>query len=242
MNWNAYIDAYCERLLPGLWGEPLNAVTNLAFWLAAWLVWRQLRSVPAPHGRCWDIHSLLISLVLIGAGSLAFHTFATRWSSALDVLFIAIYLHFYLAVYARRALGLRWRVAWLGVPVFWLASQFFSQAWQQSAVAAGATFFTGAAASYAAAWTVLLLTVAHSAIRRLPSAWPLGAAAACFALSLTLRQLDMPLCSEWRWGTHFAWHLLNAATLGLTSWAALRLAAVQVSADSRKTDSSSRSR
>jgi hypothetical protein len=25
------IDAYCERLGPGLWAEPLNALTNLAF-------------------------------------------------------------------------------------------------------------------------------------------------------------------------------------------------------------------
>lgn len=35
MNWTAYIDSYCERLLPGFWDEPLNAVSNLAFWLAA---------------------------------------------------------------------------------------------------------------------------------------------------------------------------------------------------------------
>jgi hypothetical protein len=40
---------------------------------------------------------------------------------------------------------------------------------------------------------------------------------------LSLRQLDMPLCSDWRWGTHFAWHLLNAVTLGLTTWAAVQL-------------------
>ena len=35
MNWTAYVDGYCERVAPGLWGEPLNAVTNLAFVLAA---------------------------------------------------------------------------------------------------------------------------------------------------------------------------------------------------------------
>ena len=37
MNWTAYIDNYCERLLPGFWDEPLNAISNLAFWLAAWV-------------------------------------------------------------------------------------------------------------------------------------------------------------------------------------------------------------
>ena len=42
--------------------------------------------------RAW----LLAMLLLIGVGSFAFHTLATRWAGALDVLFIALYLHFYL--------------------------------------------------------------------------------------------------------------------------------------------------
>lgn len=37
--------------------------------------------------------------------------------------------------------------------------------------------------------------------------------------SMALRQLDLPLCGDWPAGTHFAWHLLNACTLGLTTWA-----------------------
>lgn len=28
---NEFIDIYCERLGPGLWAEPLNALTNAAF-------------------------------------------------------------------------------------------------------------------------------------------------------------------------------------------------------------------
>ncbi len=31
MDWLAPIDAYCERLGPGVWAEPVNALTNLAF-------------------------------------------------------------------------------------------------------------------------------------------------------------------------------------------------------------------
>jgi len=30
------MDAYCERLGPGLFAEPLNALTNVSFLLAAW--------------------------------------------------------------------------------------------------------------------------------------------------------------------------------------------------------------
>jgi hypothetical protein len=240
MNWNAYIDAYCERLLPGFWDEPLNAISNLAFLLAAGLVWwrwtrhRLLNNTAlagieyAPSAthliateRRWDLNTLLIMLVLIGLGSFAFHTFATRWAAALDVAFIALYLHFYLAVYAHRVLAVPWpRAAW-GVIVFSILSQATGWLWREAAEMIGSSWLAraSAASGYLGAWSVLLLVVAHSALKRLPAALPLALAAAAFAISLTLRQLDLPLCSDWRWGTHFAWHLLNALTLGLTSWA-----------------------
>ena len=229
MNWNAYIDAYCERTLPGFWDEPLNAFSNAAFWLAAWWVWRCWQCArPAPslgdrRTSSWDIKSLLVMQLLIGAGSFAFHTFATRWAAALDVAFIAVYLHFYLAVYLHRALHWRWAVAWLGVPLFLLLSQALSLGWRQALSATAAGSVAGSAAGYLSAWTVLLLVCGHSAVCRLASTRALALASLCFAVSLSLRQLDMPLCSDWRWGTHFAWHLLNATTLGLTTWAMVRL-------------------
>ena len=30
------VDLYCERTSPVFWAEPVNALTNLAFFLAAW--------------------------------------------------------------------------------------------------------------------------------------------------------------------------------------------------------------
>ena len=35
MDWFRYIDIYCERTAPGFWDEPLNAVSNAAFLIAA---------------------------------------------------------------------------------------------------------------------------------------------------------------------------------------------------------------
>jgi hypothetical protein len=156
MNWNAYIDSYCERLIPGFWDEPLNALSNVAFWLAAWWVWHRAQhrnlyqnqpiAVIKPtqsaidlgvNQRSWDIQALLIMLLLIGAGSFAFHTFATRWAAALDVLFIAVYLHFYLAVYAHRVLAIRWPHAAWGILVFLLLSQAAGWLWSQAAAGLG---------------------------------------------------------------------------------------------------------
>lgn len=137
------------------------------------------------------------------------------------MLFIALYLHFYLAVYAHRVLAVPWpRAAW-GVVVFLILSQVAGWLWREGATTIGGSLLmrVSAASGYLGAWSVLLLVAAHSASKRLPTARPLAAAAAVFVVSLSLRQLDLPLCSDWRWGTHFAWHLLNATTLGLTSWA-----------------------
>jgi hypothetical protein len=242
MNWNAYIDAYCERQLPGFWNEPLNALSNGGFIFAAWWVWRcwkrqsfqvktafsgmeyaQSATDSIATDRRWDINSLLVMLVLIGLCSFAFHTFATRWAAALDVAFIALYLHFYLAVYAHRVLAVPWPRATWGILAFVVLSQTAAWIWRELAALEGGVLLTraSAASAYLGAWSVLLLLVGHSMCRRLPITLPLAAAAAVFAVSLTLRQLDLPLCSDWRWGTHFAWHLLNALTLGLTSWAML---------------------
>ena len=40
------IDAYCERLGPAFWAEPVNALTNAAFPIAAWVAWRRWRGDP----------------------------------------------------------------------------------------------------------------------------------------------------------------------------------------------------
>ena len=39
------VDHYCERTDPGIWAEPLNALTNLAFIIAAWLLWHDVGTI-----------------------------------------------------------------------------------------------------------------------------------------------------------------------------------------------------
>ncbi len=68
------VDLYCERLGPGLWAQPLNVSSNLAFLMATWAVWYLARRRQSLTGSIW----ILVVLVdAIGTGSLLFHTFAT---------------------------------------------------------------------------------------------------------------------------------------------------------------------
>jgi hypothetical protein len=217
MDWAAFVDIYCERTSPAFWAEPLNAVTNLAFLAAAYAAWRsvQQRHAGAVLRKVWDLRTLCAMLVLIGLCSFAFHTFARRWAGLLDVLAIALYLHCWVAVFLARRASWPWRWAWLGVPGFALFSWGF--AWALRELLPGVR----GVGQYTPALAALLLLAAWCAAQR-DAAWRwLLAAAAVFSISLTLRQLDMPLCSQWRYGTHFLWHCLNALTLWLSMRALL---------------------
>ena len=88
MDWTRTIDAYCERTDASLWSEPVNAVTNLAFIVAALIMWR----------RSFGIGRVLAALLfLIGVGSGLFHTFATAWAATADtvpiIAFALVYIY-----------------------------------------------------------------------------------------------------------------------------------------------------
>lgn len=90
MNTATFIDLYCERTSASWWNEPLNVVTNLAFFVAAYLLACQLRSMKPNTGLGvpWDWWALSGLIALIGMGSLLFHLFAQPWAGWLDVMFI----------------------------------------------------------------------------------------------------------------------------------------------------------
>lgn len=201
MDWTQAVDAYCERDGAGLWAEPVNAVTNLAFLIAALIMWRRLRGADLPLAR-----ALVVFLALIGLGSLAFHTVAQTWAGLADVLPILGFALLYIFAATRDFLTLR---PWPAALVTALAL---------AGMAALVPVFAqlpllGASAGYVPL-VVLFAVYAGALWRRAPglSRGLLGAAA-LLAVSLTLRSLDRVLCPVLPFGTHFAWHLLNAVLL-----------------------------
>lgn len=198
----APIDLYCERTAPGLWAEPLNAVSNLAFLLAAWLLWRRQYAQDCRG----DMRLLAALIFTIGIGSGLFHLFGTVWGSWLDVGFIALFILAFLHRFLRRIAG------WQALPALGGLLLFLAC---DRAIAALHLQGLNGSESYLLPWIVLLLLMLW-ARRRAPAAvsWLFGAAAV-FAVSLTLRTLDLAVCAAWPYGTHFGWHLLNAWVLYL---------------------------
>ena len=113
------MDAYCERVGPGLLAEPLNAVSNASFLLAAWAAWTLAERAGALSA---GVRVLIALAASVGIGSLLWHTLANAWTLALDIFPILLFLVWYIWLYVRRVAGLRPRVAALAVAAFLLAT------------------------------------------------------------------------------------------------------------------------
>ncbi len=200
MDWTRAIDAYCERSDPGFWAEPVNAVTNFAFIIAALFMWRRT------HGLVWG-RVLSTVLCLIGVGSFLFHTFATGWAAAMDTTPILVFVLVYLFLANRDFWGLPWWAALIGtaayIPYATLITPMFA-----------ALPFFNVSSFY---WSLPLMIGAYAVLlrRRVPdTARGLAIGAGLLCLSLTARSVDEGLCVSFPMGTHFLWHILNAIMLG----------------------------
>ena len=213
MDWFAPIDLYCERTAPGLFNEPFNAVSNLAFFAAAIVATRSaVRDPPTRTDRFLWV--LIVLVAVIGAGSTAFHMFANRWSLIADIVPISAFIYAFFLYAMRRFVGLSWPWSLAATALFFLASYLFA-----SAVPAAAL---NGSVSYLPAFAGLVGLGAVLFARQCPAGRWLIAAAAVFLVSLTFRTIDLMVCTCLPSGTHWAWHGLNAVVLFLALTSAIR--------------------
>ena len=236
MSWAEQVFNYCERGLDSsFWAEPMNAASNAAFLVAAALatvaLWRQagdgVRASTAERAAIW----LLIAVVaIIGIGSFAFHTFATRWALIADVAPITVFMIAYLAYALRMFLQLGWLSVALAVAAFlWVgsfASSFTCAGHQVVNGAADAEPCLNGSVGYTPALVSLLIVGGIAARRGLSAGRTLLAAGVIFFVSAIFRTIDRDVCAMTLMlgqarGTHALWHLLNALTLYLLLLAAI---------------------
>lgn len=191
-------DGYCERTDLSYWSEPINAVTNLAFVLAALLMWRRTGGAALAGPLC-------LILGAIGIGSYLFHTHATGWAALTDVIPIGLFILVYLFGVNRHLLHWPLWASLLGV------AAFLPFAWSVTTLAFNLPFFK-VSSFY---WSVPLLIFLYATfLLRWPTARDFALGAALLCLSITFRSLDITLCDQIPLGTHFLWHILNAIMLG----------------------------
>jgi hypothetical protein len=200
------VDIYCERTSSAFDAEPVNAISNAAFLIAAWAAWR-LHSGRGSPGAEGPILALVLTTAVVGLGSFLFHTIGTRWAEWGDVIPILVFILLYLWLILRRFF--LWSL-WAALPAvsIFLAVTLYLEAGVPSSVLWGGALYLP---------TLGTLVAASIALRgRQPAAGKaLLAAAGVFIVSFTARTLDMPVCGSFSLGTHFLWHLLNALLLYL---------------------------
>jgi len=200
MDLHQHVDGYCERIDPSFWAEPINAITNAAFLIAAIYMWR--RSEGLFLGR-------LLSVVLfaIGIGSFLFHTFAQTWAGIADVLPIILYILIYIFAATRDFWEQKTWLAGLAVVLFFPYSAALVPLFAQ---------IPGFESSSAYGPVPLLIFAYAIGLRnKAPeTAKGLAIGASIVCLSLFFRSIDEPLCNVLPFGTHFLWHILNGIALG----------------------------
>jgi hypothetical protein len=200
------IDIYCERLGPEFWAEPLNALSNGAFIVAAWLAWSLARQ--RATGVSLQSGVLIALVATIGVGSFLFHTLAVRWAMLADVIPISVYQLLFLVFYTR------WVARLSIVRVVLCVAAFFAVSF---AFAALPEHWLNGSLSYGSALVFILgMGLYHRrASKREPQVLLL--AVAVFVVSLAFRSLDMRVCASLSVGTHAVWHVLNGVVLYLTT-------------------------
>ncbi|MCC5992764.1 MAG: hypothetical protein JJT99_09595 [Rhodobacteraceae bacterium] len=197
--WSEQVIAYCERTDFSYWAEPVNAVTNIAFVIAAALVWPITRGLGLAR-------ALAVVLAVIGLGSFLWHTHATRWAGLADVGPILIFILLYLFAATRDFLRLS--AIWAALAVVLFFPYAAAVVWLAGLVLPG----LGANAAY---FSVALLIAAYGvALRHSPTGRGLLAGAGLLCVSLGFRMADDVVCAVFPLGTHFLWHILNAVLLG----------------------------
>lgn len=231
MNWTDKIYTYCERGIDAsFWGEPLNATSNAAFWIAALAgflaLWRQGYSI---GGRIPEL--LLCCLVaVIGTGSFLFHTFATPWAAVADVLPIGVFMFAYVAYAVRRFLGANVLLTLLALGAF-IAALYLARTMACPPIladivsASRGRCLNGTFAYVPAFLALIIIAVTLCVLQHRAWTWLL-VASGVFFVSMVFRTFDQEWCQQLQFrgyttGTHFLWHILNAATLYLLLMAAI---------------------
>jgi len=241
MDFSQKVFAYCERGFdPSFWAEPVNAITNAGFVMAAAVAYLLLYNEP-DHRRTFGKHLLILLVFVIGAGSFLFHTFATRWAAIADVAPIGIFMLAYLVYALRRYVGANvfWTLVGLAIFIGAMMAAGRLQCWDgqigfnlELPEGARGRCLNGSV-SYLPAWAAMVLIGGYltafgaNALTRRRTGPLVLAAGVIFTASIAFRSLDLMLCQSVSiagqpLGTHFAWHLLNAVTLFLLLVAAIR--------------------
>lgn len=192
------VPEYCERTGNTLLAEPLNLLSNLAFFVSAFFVYRLYKSKKIARLKYWF---LLFLLLLIGIGSSLWHSLRTPLTLALDAVPIFIFFLSFIYLLLRKLLGSNLK-ALVSVLIFFLIQVGVSYIFP--------TVLNGSVRHVVNAITFIglgsLVYERNPAVRR-----DIALALTVYIFAIFTRSIDHQICDLFPVGTHFLWHILTAA-------------------------------
>ena len=192
---------YCERILDGPYGEPINSFTNIFFLIISILLVKDSLKQK----------EILFPLVVlfIGLSSFAFHTFPTKLNGALDVFFIVLFMIVYSYKIYKNKLGFNIFFSSIAT-IFFIIFSYYLGFYLSN-------FFIGVSSYYIVIVLHLFLLsyLFKKKLKSYKSLIYLYFATIIFIISLFFRFLDQIICPYFDKGTHFLWHILNSIVLYL---------------------------
>ncbi|TSA45222.1 hypothetical protein D4R52_02900 [bacterium] len=202
---------YCEKVT-GFWlTEPLNALTNLAFLIGAYYLYKFIRINRVKS----HLSIFLVGLmVAVGLGSLSWHVHRSEVTLLLDRL--PIYIFFSFVIYFAIQTLTKNKIFTIAVSALLaiIYYVFFTYI-------PGINVFYGLLRFVFA--FIILATLNFLIKREYGSEYNLIIPLTIFAAALIFRTLDLFVCPLFPLGTHFLWHIFIAVGMYMGSILVLRL-------------------
>lgn len=194
--WFKSIDYYCERVSAYFWAEPINALSNISFIIAAAIIYTKIKN--CANQSIWV--NILTGLCFItGIGSFLFHTFANTWSLYADIIPIFAFMITFVAFCLKKIFSQNTFISTLGAMLFLGLTIYLDFGPLKD-------YLNGSIGYFPALALLLIIGLLKKESNFLFSC-------AIFSISLIFRTLDNQLCSSLPIGTHFIWHILNGILL-----------------------------
>jgi len=203
VNLSQSIDIYCERISPEIFTEPINFISNIAFWIAFFFLYKKHNKKNYDDEGTRVYSFILIFLVfLIGTGSFLFHSFGNLWSLLADTMTIMFFILLYLYLALRFYLGKTFTVSVVAIFLFLILNYSLSYLGIQEV------------SSYLMAlFSMLIISYIAYRENKWDISYGLLLSSIIFTVSLSFRQLDLLACAQFSTGTHWIWHILNSILL-----------------------------
>ena len=191
----------CELQSNQLRSQPLNLITNFAFLITSYLIFRLIKNEKVKDK---GIHLLFLTSILIGFGSIAHHTVPTNFTLLLDGIPIYIFLYFGFCqildiLTEKKELAFLLPSLYIFLNIF--ISLFIHLPIDSNALTPIINLF-------------LFIPIIFIFYKRFGNKTNLFSLSLGFyALATIFFVLDEIICNQLPFGTHFLWHIFNAAAI-----------------------------